>query len=380
MKTRYESFGGIIAINNPPATMYVDHEYMRALGCSESPLWNMGSDQLSAPITAHFAITNRCPMGCRTCYNGSGQGVRGELTTKELKQILEELAVMQVFTVAFGGGEPLSHPDLFELAQYTRQLGMTPTMTTNGFFINYKTAWKSRIFSHVHVSLDGVGDVYRAVRGVDGFVHARRALKLLKRCGVSVGVNVVVCRANYNQLEELVRFVVKQGVDDIIFLRLKPGGRAREFYLEQRLSLVERIKLYPLLERFNHEYGVKCHVDCAMMPFIYYHEPEEEILQYYCGEGCVAGQEIIEINSRGTVRACSFAKLSACQVGDLQDCWKNSDELRKYRVWEATAIEPCASCRYLGLCRGGCRALSETITGKFSAPDPECPFVLERSV
>ena len=380
MKTRYESFGGIISIHKPPATLYVDQAYMRELGCIDSPLWNTGSDQLSAPVTAHLAITNRCPMGCRTCYNRSGEEMLDELSTEELKKVLDELARMQVFTVAFGGGEPLAHPDIFELARYTRTLGMPPTMTTNGFYINYRTAWQARVFSHVHVSIDGVGDVYRAVRGVDGFSHAKRAIKLLRRCGVSVGVNVVVCRANYDYLEELVQFIVEQGVDDIIFLRLKPGGRAREFYLNQRLTLVQRIGLFTRLERFSREYGIQCHVDCAMMPFIYYHEPQEEILRKYCGEGCVAAQEIIEINSSGTVRACSFARTPACEAGDLRNDWNSSEELRKYRTWDQTASEPCASCRYLALCRGGCRALAEAVTGDFFAPDPECPFVLERSV
>ena len=380
MKTRYESFGGIIALHNPPATIYVDQVYMRELGYPGSPLWNLGSDQLSAPVTAHFAITNRCPMGCKTCYNGSGKEVPGELSTEELKRVLDELTKMEVFTVAFGGGEPLAHPDIFELARYTRKIGMTPTMTTNGYYINYRTAWKARVFSHVHVSIDGVGDIYSAVRGVDGFPHARRAIKLLRQCGVSVGVNVVVCRANYDHLEELVQFVVSQDVDDIIFLRLKPGGRARKYYFDQRLTLVQRIGLFRLLEGFSNDYGIHSHVDCAMMPFIYYHEPEEDILQRYCGEGCVAGQEIIEINSRGYVRGCSFALSPACKVGDLQGQWNISEELRKYRDWESCAREPCASCRYLTLCRGGCRALAEVVTGDFSAPDPECPFVLERSV
>jgi radical SAM protein with 4Fe4S-binding SPASM domain len=285
---------------------------------------------------------------------------------------------LQVFTVAFGGGEPLAHPDIFHLARYARQLGITPTMTTNGSYINYRTAWQSRVFSHVHVSIDGVGEVYRAVRGVDGFPHASRALKLLRRCGVSVGVNVVVCRANYVHLEDLVRFVVDQGIDDIIFLRLKPGGRARAFYLQQRLTSDQSRDLFPLLERLTHKYGIQCHVDCAMMPFIYCHQPEIETLQMYGGEGCVAGREIIEISPTGQVSACSFARAPACAALELRENWYGAEGLNKYRHWQDDAPEPCSSCHYLNLCRGGCRALAEAVSGDFAAPDPECPFVLER--
>ena len=379
MRARYEPFGGIIAIENPAATVYVDQVFMQEMGYPASPLWEKNEDHLSAPVTAHFAITNCCPMGCRTCYNLSGKASSGELNTSELKAVLENLAEMKVFTVAFGGGEPLAHPEIFHLASYARQLGMTPTMTTNGYYINDRTAWQSRVFSHVHVSIDGVGDVYKAVRGVDGFPHASRALMLLRRCGVSVGVNVVVCRANYDHLEELIQYVVGQGVHDIIFLRLKPGGRAAAFYKEQHLTPSQSINLFPMLEKFAQDYDIQCHVDCAMMPFIYYHHPNKEVLHLYGGEGCVAGREIIEINSRGYVSACSFAKHPVCRVPELQESWYEAEGLNKYRDWAENAPEPCCSCQYLNLCRGGCRALAETITGDIFAPDPECPFVLERS-
>ncbi|NIO67471.1 MAG: radical SAM protein [Anaerolineae bacterium] len=227
MRARYETFGGIIALEKPAATVYVDQAYMQELGYTGSPLWHAERSYLSAPVTAHFAVTHRCPMGCQICYNDSGVAESSELCTAEAKRILDVLARMQVFTVAFGGGEPLARPDLFELADYARQRAIVPTLTTNGFYVDRKTAQRCRIFSHVHVSLDGVDKGYQAVRGVDGFEYAARALKLLARSKVSVGVNCVVSRANYDYLEDLVRFVVGFGVRDVIFLRLKPGGASR---------------------------------------------------------------------------------------------------------------------------------------------------------
>jgi len=251
-------------------------------------------------------------------------------------------------------------------------------MTTNGFYINYGTAMQARVFNHVHVSIDGVGDVYREVRGVDGFPYASRALKLLQRCGVSVGVNVVVCRANFDHLEELVRFVVGQGVDDIIFLRLKPGGRANRFYVDQRLTADQRRELFPRLERLAADFGIQCHVDCAMMPFVYYHQPDMETLKMYGGEGCVAAREILEISPVGNVSACSFVKTRTFKISGLQENWDNSEAFSDLRDWTKNAPEPCAACRYLTLCRGGCRAVTEVLSGDFSRPDPECPYVLER--
>ena len=55
-----------------------------------------------------------------------------ELTTDELKLILEDLASHGVFQVTFGGGEPTLRDDLKELALHTRRLGFNLCMTTNG--------------------------------------------------------------------------------------------------------------------------------------------------------------------------------------------------------------------------------------------------------
>jgi radical SAM protein with 4Fe4S-binding SPASM domain len=378
MRVRYESFGGIIALDNPAATVYVDQEYMQGLGYADSPLWNRESPCLSAPVTAHFALTNRCPLSCRTCYNAAGALSSPELTTEEAKQVLDTLAAMRVFTVAFGGGEPLARDDIFELAEHARQRGIVPTLTTNGFYIDRRIARRCRVFSHIHVSLDGVGKTYQAVRGVDGFEHAARALKLLTRTGISVGVNCVVSRANFDHLEDLVRFITSLGVRDVIFLRLKPAGRAQSVYESLRLTPQQRMQFYPYLKTLTHRYKLLCHCDCAMMPFVYCHHPDEEALRLFAGEGCVGANEIIEILPHGGVKACSFAAETTGRADDLPHLWSTDYAFERFRCWTRSAPEPCRTCRYLELCRGGCHAVAEALTGLFNAPDPECPFVEER--
>lgn len=374
LRWRAEPFGGIIALNNPPAAVYVDRAMMQTLGVAESPLWAGWETTLTAPVTAHLNLTQRCPMQCRTCYNNSGQNNPVELSPDRVKTILETLAGMKVFTVAFGGGEPLAHPAIFELAAYARKLGITPTTTTNGYPVDRTVAKRCRVFSHVHVSLDGVGPTYQAVRGVDGFHHAGRAIELFKQEGVSVGINCVLCRINYDHLEELAGYITARGVNDVIFLRLKPGGRARNNYESMRLTLEQRREFFPRLEALTQKYNLKPHIDCAMMPFIYWHHPNRETLDLWAGDGCVAAIEIAEIRPDGLTAACSFSAVTAGRAEDLAHNWY-SPGLQQLRSWVSRAPEPCRSCRYLDLCRGGCRALAATLTGDPDAPDPECPFI-----
>ncbi len=377
MRVRYESFGGIIAIDDPPATVWVDQAYMRELGYAASPSWNTERTCLSAPVTVHFAITGRCRLGCKICSMSSAPDIFAELSTVQAKQVLDTLSRMSVFTVALGGGEPLCRPDVFELAAYARTLGIVPTMTTNGMEMNRDTARLCRVFGHVHVSLDGVGETYSAVRGVDGFDRAASAIAMLTEEGVSVGINTVVCRANFDGLEVLARFLTGLGVSDVIFLRLKPVGRAASHYDGMKLSRPQRVSLYERIRQLTLRYGLHCHVDCAMMPFIYYHGPEEKWLRLFGGDGCVAANEILEIDPTGAMRACSFAPESAGSALDLEHVWDNAPEFHAFRDSPATSAEPCRSCRYVGLCLGGCRAVAACLTGDPHAPDPECLFVSE---
>jgi radical SAM protein with 4Fe4S-binding SPASM domain len=112
-----------------------------------------------------------------------------------------------------------------------------------------------------------------------------------------------------------------------------------------------------------------------MMPFLYYHDPDPRLLRFTGGEGCRGAEEIVEVSPEGLVHACSSAAGSAGDARNLAEAWHTAPHLARYHGWVERAAEPCRSCLHLALCRGGCHAVSEALTGDFCAPDPECPFV-----
>ena len=86
MQARFESFGGILSLDTPASLVYVDKDYMKNLGFSESPLWTNESKILSAPTEVHFSITNKCPMECTNCYVGAKRHSKGdEMSIKQIK-------------------------------------------------------------------------------------------------------------------------------------------------------------------------------------------------------------------------------------------------------------------------------------------------------
>ena len=93
--------------------------------------------------------------------------------------------------------------------------------------------------------------------------------------------------------------------------------------------------------------------------------------------GCEAGNVLFGIRSNGSVSGCSFLKGSGLSVFDLPDGLKHQEHFEKISAWLQDAPEPCKSCNYLQICKGGCHAVSEYVTGDFSNPDPDCPRVVE---
>lgn len=378
-RVRYESFGGLIRIEEPPATIYVDKDYMKNLGYEGSELWNQKSTILSAPIDVHFALTNRCPLECKHCYKSSSADFDADLSLTQIKNIIDVLAEMKIFSVAFGGGEPFARKDIFEIAEHARNNGIIPNVTTNGFYITENNAEKCKIFGHMHVSLDLPNEDFDKLKNVGAFKAAVRAIDLLNQQKIHIGINCVISRSNFDYLEELVKFSLSKNIKDISFLRFKPMGRADKQYHKMKLTHEQNIKLFPLLKKLTKKYKIITQVDCSMTPMMCYHKPNLKIMDFYGAEGCDGGNNFIEIKEDGAVRSCSFSNFYGNNALNLKQIWDQSEYFTRHRNVINSLEEPCLSCKYSGICRGGCHVISDFLTGDFNKPDPECPTVIAYS-
>ncbi|MHA1954005.1 MAG: radical SAM/SPASM domain-containing protein [Candidatus Heimdallarchaeaceae archaeon] len=376
-KTRYESFGGIIRIENPPTTIYVDKDYMRSLGYNESKLWEKESPFLSAPLDVHFALTNKCPIECRYCYKSSVEDYENDLSLNQIKKIIDVLAEMKVFSVAFGGGEPFAREDIFDIAHYTKEKDIVPNITTNGYYISENNAKKCKVFGHMHISLDLPNEDFDNIKNKGAFQAANNAIDLLSQQGIHIGINCVISRKNFNHLEDLIKFCLSKNIKDISFLRFKPIGRADRQYDNMKLTEEQNIQLFPLLRKLSRKYKIKAQADCSMVPMLAVHKPKIKVLNFFGVQGCEGGNTFIEIKEDGTLRSCSFSNYYGENARNLMGVWDGFEYFSKYRDVTDSLKEPCLSCKYSAICRGGCHVVSEFITGDFNNPDPECPLVIE---
>ncbi len=361
-------------MEDPPMLVHVDRDFMRGLGHENSPLWEKpGTSLLSAPLEVHFSVTNACSKRCGHCYMDSGERDAGEMRAEDFRKAVDVLADMGVFHMALGGGEALERPDFFELASYARARGIVPNLTTNGLLLTPETAAKCSIFGQVNVSVDWSENIGTAERQ-GAFAKRVKGVDLLLKAGVCVGLNCVVTQENFDRLNEVFVFAKSRGLTDVEFLRFKPSGRGKLDYFERRLTPAQNREFFPMLKRLSQDCNVPAKIDCSFVPMFCWHRPDKTMMEQFSVYGCEAANVLLGVRSDGRFAGCSFLSGEE-SIFNLPHLWNDSQYLTGLRNWIDRAPEPCRSCEYLDVCKGGCRAVSAFVAGDSSAPDPECPFM-----
>ncbi|MBM4320747.1 MAG: radical SAM protein, partial [Deltaproteobacteria bacterium] len=273
-------------------------------------------------------------------------------------------------------GEALTRPDLFALAAHARSEGLVPNLTISGLGLTTELVRSLAAFGQVNVSLDGVGPRYAVHRGRELFAAADRGLRLLAAAGISTGINCVLGKENFADLPELFRYAGALGLQEIEVLRYKPAGRGGQGYRQARCTPEQHLRLVPLLQELSARHGVAAKIDCSLVPMLCAHGPPPELLEALATYGCEAGNVLLGVRSNGQICGCSFLPaVPGLHVHQLGHGFTADGHLDRLRRWYRHAPEPCASCEYLRICKGGCRAVALHTTGSLDRPDPECPRV-----
>ena len=94
--------------------------------------------KLGVPLSVQMDVTYRCNERCVHCYLDHDD--HGEMTTAEIKDVLDQLAEAGVFFLIFSGGEVFMRMDFFELVEYARSLMFCVKVKTNAFMIGEEEA------------------------------------------------------------------------------------------------------------------------------------------------------------------------------------------------------------------------------------------------
>jgi radical SAM protein with 4Fe4S-binding SPASM domain len=343
-------------------------------------------------------LTDRCNLSCTHCYSASGpwSGTDGELTTAEARAFIDDLAAAKIPLVIFTGGEPLVRPDIWELAVYCKKKGIKTALSTNGTLITDQVAGQiiSSGIEYAGISLDGATaashDRFRNTPGA--FDQSVAAFACCRKAGVRCGVRVTLAKENQDELGALIDLAQNLGASRFCLYWLVPCGRGSNAYEQLQLSAPEVTRALALLYRKAKE------IPAEEMEFLTVDAPQDcihllqsmerdgspdlqdarELLASLNG-GCSAGERVANVDPRGNVYPCQFARSPAFLVGNIRDqpfssLWNDdtSHVLARFRKKSLEIRGKCRSCIYLRLCGGGCRVRAYAQSGDFAGEDPFC--------
>ena len=324
---------------------------------------------LSSPICLTWELTYACNLACSHCLSSSGRRDPRELSTKEAKALIDEIAAMQIFYINIGGGEPMIRRDFFELIEHAVNQKVGVKFSTNGTRIDEAAARRLAGIGYldVQISIDGADAATSdRVRGVGSYDQARRAMDNLKSAQFGpFKISVVMTRESIEQLDRFEELAAHYDAE-LRLTRLRPSGRGADVWEALHPTLAQNRRLYQwLLERPNVLTGDSFfHLSALGSPL----------------EGlnlCGAGRVVCLIDPVGEVYACPFVIHEEFRAGNVRDggfgaVWTSSELFRSLR--EPGNPGACGSCGSYDACRGGCMA-AKFFTGlEMSDPDPECVF------
>lgn len=306
--------------------------------------------------------------------------------------MIEELDRNFVPVLAFSGGEPLTDPDFFPVAELAASKEIYLSVATNGVLLTKDMCRRLKDVGvrYVEVSLDSsypeYHDVFRGISGlwkktVEGIENAVKA-------GLLVGVAPTITRDNLRDLQNLYQLTQNLGAHRFYAFNFIPTGRGREI-VEHDLSPQEREEMLDILYdclmekkiavfSTSPQFGRKCLENDARGVVITGHYSVSEgalarIAAEYVG-GCGAARAYCAIQPDGTVAPCVFMSIPVGSLREkaFEEIWNESLVMQELRDRERYKPH-CGVCDYRSVC-GGCRARAYAYFSDYLGPDPGCKW------
>jgi radical SAM protein with 4Fe4S-binding SPASM domain len=172
------------------------------------------------PYMGALELTYRCNLSCRHCYcNLSLNDPRkaDELSTAEIKRLLDEAANAGCFWLLLTGGEVLVRQDFGEIYLHSLKKGMLVQVFTNATLIDEKTAARFAEFPPVGLDISFYGStasLHDAITGVKGsFAKMAEGIAWLKKYKVKFSLKTILITLNQADLANMRLFAQKLGVE-----------------------------------------------------------------------------------------------------------------------------------------------------------------------
>ena len=347
------------------------------------------------PYLVIWELTQACDLAClhcRACARPKRHPL--ELSTEEGKRLIDQVADMRVPLFVLTGGDPIKRPDLFDLIEHARKMGvrvgLTPSATpllTREIVQRLKDSGLARLA----VSLDGSSAaVHDAFRGMSGsFDRTMKAIEWANEIGLPVQVNTTFCRSNYADFDQIASLLETKRIALWSVFFLVPTGRGK---LDNLLSAEEFETLFARLYKLSQRvcFHIKTTEAQHYRRFVMQRQVADRKTQSGAGlrgpvtvedtigrapRGLNDGKGFVFISHTGEVMPSGFLPMSGGNVRQqsLRRIYQDSALFQRLRDPDRLGGK-CGACEFRHIC-GGSRARAYAITGDPMAEEPCCAYI-----
>lgn len=329
-------------------------------------------------------ITDACDQRCRHCYiyADGRESCAADMPLDDLCEVLDncrrfcdQMDYRPYFNIT--GGDPLLHPDFWQLAEILHRLAIPFVIMGNPFHLTADVCKRLKKLGcrQYQMSVDGLEQTHDRLRKPGSYKETMEKIALLNKVGLPSAVMTTVSSVNVDEIPAVIREMAAAKVSHYAFARYCPTGDSHDVGIspERYRKLLSdcAVTIRGLLDGgCKTRFGKKDH-----LWLLYDYEqgrfkiPEDTQPGVVYG-GCHCGISHLTILPNGDVYACrrvQNSRVGNAMTDELSGIW--AGPMRAYR--EYSRFEKCASCELMPWCRG-CPAVASAHSGNFYAPDPQC--------
>jgi AdoMet-dependent heme synthase len=297
--------------------------------------------KLNIPLSVQLDLTYRCNERCIHCYLDHDD--HGEMTTAEIRDLLDQMADAGVFYLTISGGEILMRRDFFEILEHARARTFCVNLKTNGVLIRKKEAERLRELGVQSVQISIYShrpEVHDAITKMPGsFRQSIEAVRLLRKQGLHV---------------TLANVLMVQNAQDY------PGVRALAAELGAQCTLDPTIT--PMMD--GDRSILKLNVDQAALQGVFRDGALVGSVEDFCAPPrsvdeealdmlpCSAGHTACYVSPYGDVYPCVQFPLPSGNVRSIKfvDIWRDSPQLKEVRSITLRDMPSCSQCTHGATC------------------------------
>jgi len=298
--------------------------------------------QMNIPLSVQLDLTYRCNERCIHCYLDHHD--HGEMTTAEIKDLLDQMADAGVFYLTISGGEILMLRDFFVILEYSRLRTFCIKLKTNGILIRKQEADRIKALGveSVQISIySHVPEVHDAITKLPGSLkQSIEAIRRLRAHGIHVIMANVLMVQNVHDYAGVRALAAELGAQFIMDPTITPMMDG------DRSILNLNVDEAALREVFQNESLVGGNIEEFCAPPLAPGEDDMDQLP------CSAGHTACYVSPYGDVYPCVQFPLPSGNVRRMKfvDIWRDSPQLNEVRSIKLRDMPTCSKCTHGGTC------------------------------